>query len=678
MKKVTALIVVMSMAVTLISCGRSEPVSIYEEISVNENITEVSSEKETTAEEVSEAKESEKSDFVLKAQAAESVNTDSLVRVTFPDWKGYTDNTLAMNSTYSFTGYKGQGKLYIKPIDKVTSFDMYINGQAVDLEDVTAGSCWMIDYSSCARNGENTMQICNINPSDLTEAVTAYIPYPEVISGNPEDAGIRPESLKLISDLIETDIENGFTSAQLSVIRNGMLVYENAWGRTNSYLPDGSPCTDSAPVTTDTLYDLASVTKMFTVNYALQKLVTDGKVSLDAKITDFLGEGFANDTIEVPVDAAGDKKQPGTSADLDTIKKWKANITIRELLMHQGGFPADTKYCAPRLYKKDLGAGESYPENPLFAGNGADENTRKATVDMICKTPLDYQPGTKTVYSDIDYMILGQVVEKITGEGLDSWLKKTFYEPLGLKHITYNPLQNGFDKDDCAATELNGNTRDGLLDFDGYRTYTLQGEVHDEKAWYSMAGVSGHAGLFSNATDLAKLATVMLSGGYGDRQFFSRNVIDTFTAPKAVDAANWGLGWWRQGDNQRVWYFGTQAGSGTIGHQGWTGTLVMIDPDRQLVVVYLTNKINSPVTDIEQDANKFNGGWYTASTLGFVPQILSIGMDSDADITGQLKDLTKDMAAEALKLIPAGVSPDSDHPAAKNARSKKQLSESYN
>ena len=103
----------------------------------------------------------------------------------------------------------------------------------------------------------------------------------------------------------------------------------------------------------------------------------------------------------------------------------------------------------------------------------------------------------------------------------------------------------------------------------------------------------------------------------------------------------------------------------------------MIDPDRELIVVYLTNKINSPVTDNQANANRFDGNWYTASTLGFVPQLLSIGMDSDQDLSDQLRDLTADMAAEALKLIPEGVSPDSDHPAAKNAESKRQLSELY-
>jgi hypothetical protein len=143
--------------------------------------------------------------------------------------------------------------------------------------------------------------------------------------------------------------------------------------------------------------------------------------------------------------------------------------------------------------------------------------------------------------------------------------------------------------------------------------------------------------------------------------------MDLFTAPKAFDFGQWGLGWWRQGDDQRVWYFGTQAGSDTFGHQGWTGTLVMIDPARDLVIAYLTNKINSPIID-ESNLNRFRGNAYTAATLGFVPQILSIGLDEDADVSGQLMDLLADMAAESLKLIPEGA--DASHPNAKSAQSK--------
>ena len=155
--------------------------------------------------------------------------------------------------------------------------------------------------------------------------------------------------------------------------------------------------------------------------------------------------------------------------------------------------------------------------------------TREQTLEAICRTPLLYEPGTRTVYSDVDYMLLTFVVEKITGRRLDAYMKDVFYAPLGLDHITFLPLENGFSADDCAATELNGNTRDHHISFDGIRTETLQGEVHDERAWYCMEGVSGHAGLFANATDLAKLAsmirTYMLNGG----KHIQFNVVDKET-----------------------------------------------------------------------------------------------------------------------------------------------------
>ena len=104
----------------------------------------------------------------------------------------------------------------------------------------------------------------------------------------PEEGGIRPETLALISDLITSDIDHGFPSAQLAVIRNGRLVYENAWGRTCSYAPDGSRTMSGAPVTADTLYDLASVTKMFSTIYAAQKLVDEGLLDLDTPVVNIL------------------------------------------------------------------------------------------------------------------------------------------------------------------------------------------------------------------------------------------------------------------------------------------------------------------------------------------------------------------------------------------------------
>ena len=570
----------------------------------------------------------------------------------FPDWKGYTDDTLAMNSMISFYGYHGQGEVFLDVSEETESFCLYVNG--VKAEPDGKAGILSVDISKAAKDGINTLQISNIMPLGLKNAVTVNIPYPEILPGNGESGGIHPLALKLVEDLIVSDVTFGFPSAQLAVVRNGRMIYENAWGKVNAYTKDGKPLETAPSVTTDTLYDLASVSKMFSANYAVQKLVTDGKLDIDTPVAEILGDAFATDTLDLAY--ADSETTPGLEQQI----AWKRSITPRDLMMHQAGFPADPKYFNPDYDLSKLSVGTAGC-NPVFALG------REDTLKAIFKTPLLYEPGSQTKYSDVDYMLLGFIVEKITGERLDAFVKKTFYEPLRLTHTTFLPLENGFVPDDCAATELNGNTRDHHASFPGVREETLQGEVHDEKAWYCMEGVSGHAGLFSNASDLARLASVMITGGYGSYRFFSRNVLDTFTVPKALDFGQWGLGWWRQGDDQRVWYFGTQAASDTIGHQGWTGTLAMVDASRDLVIIYLTNKINSPVTD-GSNPDKFNGNAYTASSLGFVPQILSIGLDEDTDISAQLMDLLADMAAESLKLIPDGAG--SDHPSVKNAQSK--------
>ena len=574
----------------------------------------------------------------------------------FPDWKGYTDDTLAMNSMFSFLGYHGQGEIFLSVSEGVESFSLYVNGVRLNTPAPAPGA-WRADLSGCAVDGVNTLQITNILPLGMEKPVTVYIPYPVVLNGTDGEGGVHPLALKLVSDIIEADVRHGFTSAQLAVVRNGRLIYQNAWGRTNSYAPDGTPLSDSAPVTNDTLYDLASVTKMFAAEYAVQKLATDGLLDVNAPVVSLLGDAFADDTLDFAYAQAED---PPTH---ETQIAWKRSLTLRDLLCHEAGFPVSPHYNNPD-FDMALQA-VTLPGANLCYAAGRDE-----VPGAIFKTPLLYQPGSRTLYSDVDYMLVCFIVEAVTGQRLDDWLRENFFEPMGLERICFLPLENGFSPDDCAATELNGNTRDGRLSFPGIRTETIQGQVQDERAWYCMEGVSGHAGLFASATDLAKLASVMLTGGWGEHRFFSRNAIDLFTAPKSLGSGQWGLGWHRMGDDQRPWYFGTQAAPNAIGHQGWTGTLAMIDPSRQLVVVYLTNKINAPVTGSD-NINKFDACWYTASTLGFVPQLLSIGMDSDADIAPQLNDLLADMAAESLKLVPEGAG--ADHPAVKNALSKLEL-----
>lgn len=388
----------------------------------------------------------------------------------------------------------------------------------------------------------------------------------------------------------------------------------------NSYNQDGTLKTDSNEVTTDTLYDIASNTKMYSTNYAIQKLVSDGTIKISDKITKFFPEFVDGEN--------------------DPIKG-KANLTIQNILEHQAGFPADPQYHNNK-FNQETQKPDQNVDNPLYSQD------KETTKEMILKTPLQYEPGSKTVYSDVDYMLLGLIIEEVTGMDLDDYVENTFYKPLGLKNIVYNPLEKGFEKENIAATELNGNSRDGAISFENIRDYTIQGEVHDEKAYYSMDGVSGHAGLFANAEDLAKLAQVMLNdGGYGNNKFFSKNTIDEFTKRKS-SSPTWGLGWWREGDNGRVWYFGTQSSENTIGHQGWTGTLTVIDPESELVVVLLTNKINSPVIDNTKNANTFFGNKFTTATLGTIPTLVyeSIIHDNNEALDANVSQ----MVTENLKL----------------------------
>lgn len=570
----------------------------------------------------------------------------------FPNWKGL-DDTLAMNHMYTFVGYAGQGTLCVEPETGVTGFNLFVNNRQVNTAAMAAGGVWNVDISGQTINGRNTIQVGGIRPRG--KQVTVRVGYPTVQEGSLQDVGIDRDALELLEQIIQADVNNGFPSAQMAIVKDGKLVYQNAWGRVNAYNPDGTPKTDSPAVTNDTLYDLASNTKMYTANYALQYLVTQGKANLDSRLVDLLGSAFVEDTIDITYNGY---ENPG----LKVNKQWKAELTLRDILRHQAGFPADPQYHNDSF---DQCSQKTVPgaTNVLFSGWDGSAATRAATLKSIFKTPLMYKPGTKTVYSDVDYMLLAFAIEAITGKGLDAFLKETFWDPMGLTHTTYNPLLNGFAANDCAATELNGNTRDGAISFTGVRTATIQGQVHDEKCYYAMGGISGHAGLFSNATELAKLASVMLTGGYGENRYFSRNVMDAFTAPKKEDAANWGLGWWREGDNQRCWYFGTQAPSNTIGHQGWTGTLTMIDPVENLVVVYLTNKINSPVTDKAANPNKFNGNWYTASTLGFVAQLLYQGLQNHGtDPNNAYSALLEDMAESKFALVAEGGNVSATHP----------------
>ncbi len=327
--------------------------------------------------------------------------------------------------------------------------------------------------------------------------------YPVLTESSPEKAGFNVERLNQMDRWISQQVDAGYPGVNLLIIKDNQIVYRKAWGAAKKY--DGSALmAQPVKATTGTLYDLASNTKMYATNFALQKLMSEGKLHPDDRIAKYI-PGFADS----PNDAI----------------KGKNTLRISDLLHHSGGFPADPQYpnkaVAGALYSQDKGQ----------------------TLEMIKRTPLEYQPGSKHIYSDVDYMLLGFIVESVTGQPLDHYVEESIYRPLGLTHTVFNPLLKGFKPQQIAATELNGNTRDGVIHFPNIRTSTLWGQVHDEKAFYSMGGVSGHAGLFSNTGDIAVLMQTMLNGGgYGDVQLFSAETVKMFTTSSKEDAT-FGLGW---------------------------------------------------------------------------------------------------------------------------------------
>ena len=485
----------------------------------------------------------------------------------------------------TFVGYEGQGSLLIRS-DSPRDFALYVNGVSVSLSTVATSTWSTVDISEATLTGDNRLQVSAIKDSDATFEVK--IPYPTLIDALDEGKGNA--NFDLIDQIIDAEIANGYTSAQVIVVSAGKVIKQSAYGIVNSYNTDGSRIASGTAVTNDTLYDLASITKMFATNFAVQKLVSEGKLDPSNKVSQYI-TGF----VDGPNDAI----------------KGKTNLTLREILEHQAGFPADPQY--PDDEYDPANPDVRLPNtNPLYTQD------RSEVLQKIIETPLDYAPGTKTRYSDVDYMLLGFIVETVTGKRLDAYVKENVYAPLGLTHITFNPLQNGFSKDDCAAEELNGNTRDGTVTFNNVRAATVQGEVHDEKAFYCMEGVSGHAGLFSNAHDLATLAQVMLNrGGYGNIRLFDEATVDQFVKPKDTDAS-YGLGWRRKDVSTYAWVFSPISDTSTFGHTGWVGCDIAIDPVHNTIVATLSNKKNTRVLDPVHNPDDFIGDHYLTANYGMV------------------------------------------------------------
>jgi beta-N-acetylhexosaminidase len=288
-----------------------------------------------------------------------------------------------------------------------------------------------------------------------------------------------------------------------------------------------------AKVNADTMYDMASVTKVVVTTTAAEMLWQQGRLNLDAPVSRYLPEFL---------DAA--KSDPNPT--------WRAGVTVRNLMLHDAGLPDTVQFF------KDA--------------KGYD-----TIVDRAMATPLAYQPGTKVVYSDLSMILLGEIIHRLTGQTLDVFANQNIFGPLGMTHSMFNPPRAL--RANIAPTE----------DDTTYRHRLVWGEVHDENAW-AMGGVAGHAGLFSTAGDMSIFAQTMLNGGiYAHKRLLNRSTIAMFTQRDQIGDSARALGWDVVEPNGSTGkYFSQQA----YGHLGFTGTSIWIDPTKDLFVVLLTNRVN--------------------------------------------------------------------------------------
>jgi CubicO group peptidase (beta-lactamase class C family) len=383
-------------------------------------------------------------------------------------------------------------------------------------------------------------------------------PLPAVVRVAPAASlGFDSAGLAAVASYVASQVDSAYPGAVVAVGRHGQLVLLRAAGH---YGQD-----DLRPVDPATIYDLASLTKVIGLTTACMLLVDEGWLDLDAPVRTYV-PGFRG-----PV---------------------KDQVTIRQLLTHSAGM---------------------HWWRPLFR----EATSRRSVLALVDTTPLDTAPGARFVYSDLGAILLMQAVERITGERLDHFLARRVFAPLGMTATRFLPPKSWRAR--IAPTEIDT----------AFRHRLIRGEVHDENAG-RMGGVSGHAGLFSNAPDLARFASWLLelrSGGLtpGPRPGItaqptsgsapeagaavespytpghgpgvnpptasSRTALSFTTRQNLPPGSSRALGWDTPSDSGYS-SAGAKLSRRSFGHTGFTGTSIWMDPERDVYIILLTNRVN--------------------------------------------------------------------------------------
>ena len=367
-----------------------------------------------------------------------------------------------------------------------------------------------------------------------------------------------------------------FPGAVLCVVKRaddarsmGDVLYLKAYGDMQLYSSrdtlSGEYRSDVIPMPEDAIFDLASLTKSVGTTLAFMHALEEGRVTLNGKVKEYIPDFKAWDSIAPVDDVKGRRKR------VEPKVVERRDITIMQLLTHTSGMPAGV--YVPRFMER-------------FAGQ---ELSREALVDSLesylaCEERRLFRPGSDMLYSCLNFILLQRILERTTGESLDSYTTRHIFAPLGLKDTRWNPTGEQWQpqqRERVVPTEI---LADGTL---------LRGDVHDPLARIVMGGGSGNAGLFSSAHDLAILVSMIMNGGeIGDKRILSEASVDAMMRiPERYSAQGRALGWDGQSE------VGGSVGDlmtphSVIYHTGYTGTSIAIDMERGVAVILLTNRVH--------------------------------------------------------------------------------------
>ena len=376
---------------------------------------------------------------------------------------------------------------------------------------------------------EEKLTIPSKKPHPVFKWNATDIPISNVLHpSSARGAGMVEAPLQQINQIMNQAISQKLMPGAVTLVaRAGKVVKHDAYGYSSLYT-DGkfTEMENPIPMETDTIFDLASISKIFTAT-AVMILFEKGLFNLDDPVAKHIPEFAANG---------------------------KENVTIRQLLTHTSGFVSWI---------------------PLYSKG----NSREDRLKLVLNQPLKNAPGTTYEYSDLNMITLGMLVEHLSGQRQDEFVREHITEPLGMKDTMYNPPASL--KNRIAATEYQSTPNRGLV----------WGEVHDENAW-SLDGVAGHAGVFSTANDLAKLAHIFINEGkYGGKRILKPETVQLLlqNQNEAFSGNDHGLGW----ELGQGWYMDALSeGTYSFGHTGYTGTSIVVSPNNKTVSILLTNRVH--------------------------------------------------------------------------------------